>query len=173
MELLRNIKNKNMSKNEIENINNVSRISAGTVFKGEIYSQYDMRIDGVFEGKLHSKGRIVVGENAIIKGEIICNNIDLWGKVEGTVHVKDTLVLKSGCHIDGAINVRRFMVELGSEFNGSCRMITEEEYDKMVEKIDAEHSACEAERRKSLEKKPATLGKPEADKKTADAKKSA
>ena len=48
--------------------NTTSRISAGTVIKGEIISPNDIRIDCVFEGKLMVKGKVVVGESATIKG---------------------------------------------------------------------------------------------------------
>lgn len=112
------------------NVNSVSRISAGTYFKGEVSSPYDLRIDGTFEGKLYSKGRVVLGESANVNGEVMCDNIDLWGKAAGELHVKDTLSLKSGCSVDGSINVRKLIVELGASFNGTCKMITEEEYDK-------------------------------------------
>ena len=61
------------------NVNEVSRISTGTIFKGEISSSNDIRIDGTFEGKIYSKGRVVVGEKARIKGDIICTNVDFWG----------------------------------------------------------------------------------------------
>ena len=62
------------------NVNSISRISAGTIIKGEILSPYDIRIDGTFEGKVQTKGRVVIGETADIKGDIICENIDLWGR---------------------------------------------------------------------------------------------
>ena len=67
----------------VVNANAISRISAGTIIKGEIISPCDIRIDGTFEGKIQSKGRVVVGESAHIKGDIVCDSIDLWGKVEG------------------------------------------------------------------------------------------
>ena len=51
------------------NINEVSRIATGTVFKGEIESKSDIRIDGTFDGKINSTGRVVVGEGANVKGE--------------------------------------------------------------------------------------------------------
>ena len=113
------------------NVNSISRISAGTVIKGEIISPNDIRIDGTFEGKVTSKGRVVLGETAVVKGDIVCTNIDLWGKVEGNVYVKDTLSLKEGCKMDGNLHVRRLSVELGATFNGSCRTITETEFDKL------------------------------------------
>lgn len=114
------------------NVNSISRISAGTVIKGEIVSPSDIRIDGTFEGKVQTKGRVVVGETALVTGDIICENIDLWGKVNGNVFVKDTLALMEGCHVDGNLNVKRLSVELGATFNGNCRMITDSEFNKIA-----------------------------------------
>ena len=122
-----------MAKTEpVVNVNSISRISAGTIIKGEILSPTDIRIDGTFEGRVQSKGRVVVGESAVIKGDIVCENIDLWGKVEGNLFVKDTLSLKEGCKMDGNLHVRRLSVELGATFNGTCRTITEAEFDKLA-----------------------------------------
>ena len=122
------------------NVNSVSRISAGTVIKGEIQSPYDLRIDGTFEGKIQTKGRVVIGESAIIKGNIICENVDLWGNVEGDLFVKDTLALKDGCKMNGNINISRLSVELGATFNGTCRTITEEEFNKLTGTVAIEAS---------------------------------
>ena len=117
------------------NINEVSRISAGTVFKGEITSPNDIRIDGTFEGKVYSKGRVVVGDKAVVKGDIICQNVDFWGKMTGNFYVKDTLSLKSGCIVDGDLHVKRLQVELDAKFNGNCKMISESEFDKIASEI--------------------------------------
>ena len=113
------------------NVNAISRISTGTVIKGEILSPCDIRIDGTFEGKVTAKGRVVIGETAVIKGDIVCVNIDLWGKVDGNIYVKDTLALKESCVINGNLHVRKLAVELGSTFSGNCKMITEAEFDKL------------------------------------------
>ena len=121
-----------MSKTEtVVNVNSISRISAGTVIKGEILSPTDIRIDGTFEGRIQSKGRVVVGETAVIKADIVCENVDLWGKVEGNLFVKNTLSLKEGCTVTGNLHIRRLSVELGATFNGNCRTITEAEFDKL------------------------------------------
>ena len=113
------------------NVNSISRISAGTVIKGEILSPTDIRIDGTFEGKVTSHGRVVLGESAIVKGDIVCDSIDLWGKGEGNLYVKDTLSLKEGCEVNGNLHIRRLAVELGATFNGSCKTITEAEFEKL------------------------------------------
>ena len=114
------------------NVNSISRISAGTVIKGEILSPNDIRIDGTFEGRVQSKGRVVVGESAVIKGDVVCENIDLWGKVEGNIFVKDTLSLMDGCVVTGNLHIRRLAVELGATFNGNCKTITEAEFNKLA-----------------------------------------
>ena len=122
-----------MAKTEpVVNVNSISRISAGTVIKGEILSPNDIRIDGTFEGRVQSKGRVVVGESAVIKGDIVCENVDLWGKVEGNLFVKDTLSLKEGCVVAGNLHIRRLAVELGATFNGNCKTITEAEFNKLA-----------------------------------------
>ena len=107
-------------------------MSAGTTIKGEIYSPSDIRIDGSFEGRIYSRCKVVVGEKAVITGDIICSNVDFWGKIKGNFYVKDTLSLKDTSTVDGDINVRRFQVELDAKFNGNCHMITEDEFDKIV-----------------------------------------
>ena len=126
------------------NVNSISRISAGTIIKGEIVSPYDIRIDGTFEGRVQSKGRVVVGESAKITGDIVCENVDLWGKVDGNLFVKDTLSLKEGCVVSGNLHIRRLSVELGATFNGNCKTITEAEFDKLAGNEAAPKSAPSA-----------------------------
>ena len=126
------------------NVNSVSRISAGTVIKGEITSPSDIRVDGTFEGRIISKGRVVVGESATIKGDVICENIDLWGNLDGNVFVKDTLSLKEGCEINGNLHIKRLSVELGATFNGNYHMITEAEFDKLSSGASGSASASTA-----------------------------
>lgn len=114
----------------VVNVNEVSRISEGTVVKGDMSSQGDIRVDGCVEGKLFSKGRIVVGETAVLSGSLLCANVDFWGKMEGDIYVKDVLTLKGTAVVNGNIHVRKFQVEMGAQINGTCKMITEAEYEK-------------------------------------------
>ena len=119
----------NKTQTPVVNVNEVSRISTGTVIKGEINSPNDIRIDGVFEGKIFSKGRVVVGEKAEIKGDIVCDNVDFWGKMTGSLFVRDTLTLKDTCSVNGDLHVQRLVVELGAHFDGTCKMLKEGEFE--------------------------------------------
>lgn len=111
-------------------VNDISRISARTVIKGEISSENDIRVDGKVNGKIFSKGKIVVGPQAIIEGGLACTNVDFLGTMKGDIYVKDLLTVKSNATIEGNINVNKLQVEMGAQINGSCHMITSEEFEK-------------------------------------------
>ncbi len=128
----------NNSNNSPE-INDVSRVSAGTVIKGNITSPNDIRIDGTFEGRIISYAKVVVGEKAVIKGDVICNNADFWGTmIKGNFFVKDTLALKDTCVVEGDLHTGRLQVELGAKLTGSCRIITEEEFNQLTSESRSE-----------------------------------
>lgn len=114
------------------NTNEVGRISAGTIIRGEINSPGDIRIDGIIEGKLMSKGKVTVGPKAVIKGDIICDNVDFCGRITGNFYVKDTLSLKDGCVVEGDLHIKRLVVELGARFDGNCKMLSEGDFEKIA-----------------------------------------
>lgn len=113
-------------------VNDISRISAGSSIKGEITSPNDIRIDGNFEGKIVSQAKVVVGEKAVVKGDIICTSCDFWGKINGNFYVKDTLSLKDTCVVTGDLHIRRLQVDLDAVFNGNCKMIDEAEFNQLT-----------------------------------------
>lgn len=115
-----------MSKAEqLPSVNTITRISQGTVFKGEMRSSYDIRIDGVFEGDIIAEGKVVLGETAKVTGTISCIDLDLWGTAEGEFTVKGVLSLHDKCRMTGNVHTRKLYVELGSIFNGNCSMMEE------------------------------------------------
>ncbi len=117
------------------NVNDVTRISKGTTIKGDIVSQSDIRVDGGIDGTVYSKGKIVVGETASLSGNLLCNNLDFWGKMDGAIYVKDTLSVKSSASITGDIHVNKIQVEMGAQINGTCKMISEQEFENLAASI--------------------------------------
>ncbi|MBR4167119.1 MAG: polymer-forming cytoskeletal protein, partial [Bacteroidales bacterium] len=61
-----------------------------------------------------------------------CSNCDFWGRINGNFYVKDTLSLKSTCVVDGDLHIRRLQVDLDATFNGSCKMIDEDEFNQLT-----------------------------------------
>ena len=124
------------------NTNDLNRISAGTVFNGEITSPADIHIDGKFDGRLESSGKLTVGNKARVKGEFICRDIDFAGTMEnGTFVVKDTLSLRTGSSIkEGDISYGRLQVELDARLGGTCHYLAEGEFEKKIENVKSANS---------------------------------
>ena len=118
------------------NVNSVSRISDGASFEGTVHTSGDLRIDGAFRGTIISKGRVIIGETATVNGKVACETVDLNGKMEGDLYVKETLTLKNGCEMKGGINIKKLVVELGAVFNGTCKMIPAEEFEASVKTLE-------------------------------------
>lgn len=119
------------------NANEVSRIAQDVVIKGDFSSRSDVRVDGQLDGTIYSEGRIVVGETAVLKGRLLCSNVDFWGRMDGDLYVKDVLSIKGTAVINGNIHVRKLQVEMGAQVNGSCKMIDVEEFDKACKDVVA------------------------------------
>ncbi len=113
------LKNNNMSNNE-SHARNI--IGNGTVIKGEIESNGDIRIDGRVEGILKSNGKIVLGQNGSIEGDIFCKQADLSGKVLGKLFVEELTSLKSTSRVEGELNTKQLYIEIGAIFTGKCEM---------------------------------------------------
>lgn len=95
-------------------------LAEGTTLIGDIKSQEDFRIDGSVEGNIDCRGKVVVGSNGSIKGQINCSNAEISGKVQGTVKTTGLLVLKSTAVYSGEAFSQTIEIEAGAVFNGSC-----------------------------------------------------
>jgi cytoskeletal protein CcmA (bactofilin family) len=104
---------------EVKTLNTISR---DTTVKGDIISDGDIRIDGILEGNLNCKGRLVVGPEAKIVGIISCKVGDVLGTVEGKISAVEVLSLKSSSIVKGDISMGKLSVEPGAKFTGKCSM---------------------------------------------------
>lgn len=126
----------------------LNRIVEGTVIQGEINADSNLRIDGTVKGEISTKGRLVVGVNGRIEGNIICQNADIEGEIIGTIKVEDLLSLKATAKLNGEMTTKKLHIEPGADFTGSCTMSntlkkTSSNLDKTnvtVEKILEEHN---------------------------------
>ena len=100
----------------------INIISEGTVIKGDIIANGDIRIDGELSGNISAKGRLVIGTKGKIEGEIVCNNIEVSGFIKGKVTASELLNMKSTSKIEGDIIAGKLSVEPGSVFTGTCAM---------------------------------------------------
>ncbi|WP_205510791.1 bactofilin family protein [Longitalea arenae] len=99
-------------------------IAAGTVLKGDISSNGDIRIDGSLQGNIQCQAKVVIGSNGSVEGDISGQQADIMGKVSGTIKVKELLQLKGGSHVNGNLYAGKLQIEPSANFNGQCHMNT-------------------------------------------------
>lgn len=97
-------------------------IGNGTLIKGEIESNGDIRIDGQVVGSVKSTGKVVIGQNGIVEGEINCKTADFSGVVKGIVNVEELTTMKSTSKMEGELHTKQLFIEIGAIFTGKCQM---------------------------------------------------
>lgn len=97
-------------------------IGSGTKIVGDLHTNGDIRIDGNIDGNVNSKGKVVIGNNGYVKGEIICTNAEISGSLDGKVTASELLSLKASSKFNGEIKSGKLSIEPGAIFTGACSM---------------------------------------------------
>ena len=97
-------------------------LAQGTFIKGDIKAEEDVRIDGRVEGLIDCVGKVVIGPQAVITGDVHCANMDLIGTIEGTIAVQETFSMRSSGVFIGDLTAGSLEIEPGAKFNGTCKM---------------------------------------------------
>ena len=100
----------------------INFIEPNTRIVGEIESKSDFRIDGTLEGKINTSGRVVVGKEGTVQGEVHCSYADIMGNFNGKLFVNGLLTIKSDGIVEGQITVGKLAVESGATLNAQCSM---------------------------------------------------
>lgn len=97
-------------------------ISAGTVLKGDIVSENDLRIDGTVKGNIKCSSKIIIGATGFVDGNIEGVQADVTGKVQGNIMVKEFLQLRGECNVVGNLAAAKLQIDPTATFNGQCQM---------------------------------------------------
>ena len=106
---------------ETDNGTAVNLISQGTEITGDVKSTGDVRIDGVLNGNMVTRGKVVIGPTGRVKGEVECKNSEVSGLIEGKITVTQLLILKASSKINGTIMTDKLSIEPGALFTGKDR----------------------------------------------------
>jgi cytoskeletal protein CcmA (bactofilin family) len=73
-------------------------------------------------GTIKLEGKLVIGENGVVEGEISCKNATVAGKLKGRTEVAELTSLLASATVEGDLYTGKLSVEPGAEFNGTCSM---------------------------------------------------
>ena len=114
--------NLNESNKKREMIETVNTIGSGTIITGDIQSKGDVRVDGTLKGSINTTGKVALGKEGVIEGDVVCNNADISGTLKAKITVSQLLLLKSTAKLNGDISTNKLSIEPGASFTGSCSM---------------------------------------------------
>lgn len=109
-----------MSKEEIN-----AFLGASTVYTGTLTFQGAVRIDGTYNGEIHSDGALIVGKDAQIQGTLAVGELILNGTFSGEVHAKRRVVVHKTGILSGSLHTAALVVEEGGVVEGEVHMKTD------------------------------------------------
>jgi cytoskeletal protein CcmA (bactofilin family) len=102
----------------------VSILSNGVKIEGNLFTEGNVRIDGIVNGNVSVEGNLTIGQTSQITGEVKAKNITMSGKVYGKVSVSEKLKLESKSSLKGDIISKYLVIEEGAHFEGHSHMNT-------------------------------------------------
>lgn len=113
---------KNKKKHPMVDEENFTFLGREVDFKGVVNFEGTVRIDGRLDGEIYTKGTLIVGEHAVIKGVVATGTLISSGKIKANVTASEKIqVFKPGILI-GDIRTPSFTMEEGAHFHGLCDM---------------------------------------------------
>ncbi|HSR10927.1 MAG TPA: polymer-forming cytoskeletal protein [Thermodesulfobacteriota bacterium] len=90
-------------------------------FRGEFVVKGTLRVDGRVEGRIAAEC-VILSDTGVMKGEITAAKIVVGGRVEGDLHAKEIVEIKSTGKVFGDIVTKKLSIMEGGEFNGKNEM---------------------------------------------------
>jgi len=97
-------------------------IVEGTHIEGNIQAANDIRIDGTLKGNLECRGRVIIGPQGKVEGDVSCVNAIIEGLYTGKLSVRELLAIKETGVVNGDVVTEKLLVQAGALLNGSCSM---------------------------------------------------
>jgi cytoskeletal protein CcmA (bactofilin family) len=97
-------------------------IDRGSHFSGELTFEETFRIDGRFEGKIHSGSELILGDSAEVSAEIEVGRLSVNGTLRGSVRASERIELLARSRVYADLSAPILKVEEGAFLQGSCKM---------------------------------------------------
>ncbi len=95
-------------------------VAQGTNVEGKLISIEDLRIDGMVNGEVECKNKLVMGSTGKVVGNVFCTEAFIEGKIEGELVVNGRLHLNETAYVSGKIKAKKLIVDEGASYDGEC-----------------------------------------------------
>ncbi len=117
MSWLRKDKTPSVTGGKIDNV-----LGANTNYEGTIRSDGNIRIDGIFRGRIETAGNLILGPQARVLADVVANVVQVWGSIHGQIRAQGRLEILPNGRVWGDIDVGSLLIDEGGMFRGQCTM---------------------------------------------------
>ncbi|MGP1347623.1 MAG: bactofilin family protein [Phycisphaerales bacterium] len=100
----------------------ITVVGRETSISGQMSMTGTAKILGQFEGRIAVAGDVLIAQGAIVRADILADQIVIEGEVEGNVTARERLQLASTAQLVGDIATRALVVEDGASLLGNCHV---------------------------------------------------
>lgn len=109
------------NKSKPESPDRLNRLVSGTELTGDLTTNSSLRIDGKIDGNVVCNGKLVLGQDGLISGNINATEVELDGTVEGHIVAEVLLTLHQTAIVKGDIRTGRLVIEDGAQIEGNIQ----------------------------------------------------
>ena len=99
-------------------------VGKGISLDGKISSCDRLIVDGKVEAELQDCHTVEITENGTFKGAAEIASAEISGNYEGSLTVRDNLLIRSTGHVSGTVRYGKLHIEDGGEINGDVKSLT-------------------------------------------------
>ena len=100
-------------------------LDQGIKIEGTLDIAGTFRVDGEVSGTIRCKDRLIVGEKALVEGEIESAIVLVAGRINGIVRTSNRVEIGPSGVIEGEIHTPTLVIEAGGVVEGRCYMKSE------------------------------------------------
>lgn len=97
-------------------------LDKGTSVTGELEFAGTLRIDGNFHGTISTRDVLIIGEHALVHGDILVGEIEIHGQVFGNIESKRRVEIFSTGRVRGDITTPILVMNAGALLDGRTQM---------------------------------------------------
>lgn len=95
-------------------------LERGVKVEGRLETTGTFRIDAGMKGHLISEDTLIIGEHAVMEGEITGNEVIVAGRCDGIIRGKARVELQRNAIVAGEVHTACLILEPGAVFDGQC-----------------------------------------------------
>lgn len=99
-------------------------LDQGVRLDGKLEAGGMFRIDSEVKGTLVSRETLILGEHAVVEGEIQGNVVTVEGRFAGTIRASGRVEIQAKAMVKGEVYASCVILEPGAAFEGKCHVLS-------------------------------------------------